>query len=158
MDRLGFEASVIVGITGAQGVGKSTFSRALRDALPAFCDTKIDLIDGLGQSVRELGIPVGSDSSAKSIAAIYIAHLRRQRLAPNGIIILDRCAVDALAYVQCLNITSPVVTALYREVSALMLKELDLAVHLEMTGIFEEKKQIMKVLSCATAYQSRYRE
>ena len=33
------------------------------------------------------------------MAAIYSAHLERELALPEGIVILDRCCVDALCYV-----------------------------------------------------------
>ena len=94
------------------------------------------LLGGLGDRLKELGIPFGNAATADSVAAIYAAHLERELAAPNGIVLLDRCGVDALAYVRCLSVNSSQELALYTALSATMCRSLDMVIHLKMEGIF----------------------
>lgn len=125
-----------MGVTGGQGVGKSTFADGLRSWLVDARRANVTLVGGLGDSLRASGVPFGSAADARSVAAIYSAHLERELALPEGIVILDRCCVDALCYVRALGVTDPSLDALYGMVSRTMARRLALAIHLEMTGIF----------------------
>lgn len=132
------DAPIFLGITGAQGVGKSTFCRSLHAALSERINfTSVSVLEGLGDSLKASGIALGSAADDQSVAAVYCAHLYRELNAPPGVHILDRCAIDALAYVRCLNVTSEIMSKLYAHISATMAKRLKFVVHLEMTGRFE---------------------
>ena len=128
--------TTVVGITGGQGVGKSTFAAGLRAWLTDAGQTDVTLVGGLGDRLRASGIPFGSAANAHSIAAIYCAHLERELALPVGIVILDRCCVDALCYVRALRVTDKSLDALYGMISRVMARRLALVIHLEMTGIF----------------------
>ncbi|WP_017958719.1 AAA family ATPase [Rhizobium leguminosarum] len=128
---------LFVGVTGAQGVGKSTFCTRLADELTRISAVQVTLLNGLGEDIRRKGITVGSAARADAVAAIYCAHLARARAASNGIFIFDRCAVDALAYVRVLKNTGQVYARLYEEISWLMATQLDYVIHLQKQGIFE---------------------
>ncbi len=86
----------LIGVTGAQGVGKSTFCQALRNRLAE--EGPVILLDGLGDRLKLAGVPLGRHSDAATIAAVFAAHLDRETEAGPGLAILDRCLVDALAY------------------------------------------------------------
>ncbi len=129
--------SILVGVTGAQSVGKSTFANGLARHLRSVQDRPVTLLEGLGERVRSLGIVVGSASSTDSIAAVYSAHLEREHaLSEGGIVIMDRCSVDALAYVRVLNVNSEIEKSLYENVTRLMARNISLVIHLEMSPAF----------------------
>lgn len=126
---------LVVAITGAQGVGKSKFCEKLAGRLAEFQVTA-NCISGLGDSIRAMGIKVGSASTTDTIAAIYTAHLERERAATLGVSILDRCTVDALAYVRALGLNTEIENKLYKEISLYSSGRLALVVHLELRGLF----------------------
>ena len=130
--------SLKIGVTGGQGVGKSTFCASLAKALSLRTLEPVTILPSIGEGLKRQGIPYGSAASAESILAIYAAHLERMRRSSNGgIEILDRCAVDALCYTRALALNSTVEVSLLTELSHLMAGQLDLVVHLRMEGIFE---------------------
>ena len=126
-------------VTGGQGVGKTTFCKALACDLQARTSLPVDILPSIGEGLKRQGIPYGSAATSSSVLAIYAAHLERQRLAPSsGIIILDRCAVDALCYVRALGLNSAAEINLLVETSLMMARSIDFIFHLEMSGIFIE--------------------
>ncbi|MCO7727050.1 ATP-binding protein [Brucella intermedia] len=127
---------LFVAVTGAQGVGKSTFCERLRLEVENLIGEPVALLAGLGEQVRSQGIVVGSEATEAGVAAIYAAHMLRERNAPPGIVILDRCAVDAAAYVRGLPSIPWAHRALYHETSWLMSRRLSYVAHLTRTGIF----------------------
>lgn len=131
---------MLVAITGAQGVGKSTFCEKLRSLTADAIGEPVVLLAGLGEQIRKQGITVGTNANDESVAAIYAAHLYRERTAPAGVVILDRCAVDASAYVRALKHLPEAHRTMYFETSWLMSQRLSYVVHLKMTGIFEAIK------------------
>lgn len=134
-NRIG-SRQVLVAVTGAQGVGKSTFCEKLAAATAKAVNAPVTLLDGLGDQMRAQGLTVGSSATEEVVAAIFAAHMSRERQSPPGVVILDRCAVDASAYVNALENLSPSHKAMYQEVTLMMSKRLSYVVHLEMTGIF----------------------
>lgn len=130
----------VIVITGAQGVGKSTFCRSLYEVLRGrYGDRRVALIDGLGDKIRASGYAVGSGADAGGVAAIFREHLRREREIEVDIAILDRCAIDALAYVRVLNANTIIEKALYEEVTRTMSKRWNAIVRLELSETFAEK-------------------
>jgi len=130
---------VTIGITGAQGVGKSTFCQALAGVFTNTGLMSVHVLPSIGDSLKEQGVAFGSSATAESVLAIYSAHMHRERMAPKeGIILMDRCAADALCYTRALQLNSALEVSLLTEASHMMAKGLDLIVHLERRGIFEE--------------------
>ena len=127
---------IFIGVTGAQGVGKSTFCMKLRNELVTRTSKDVALMDGLGAQIRALGFRVGSGSDTQSVAAVFAAHMLRERTAPAGFVILDRCAIDALAYVRSLDLNTDVERMMYEEIARCMVGGLTLAVHLQMSATF----------------------
>lgn len=117
-------------------MGKSTFCERLLGCLNCRTNLPATVMRGLGMELKKRGIPYGSAATPDGIAAAYSIHIRRELDAPTGIVILDRCIVDALAYVRSLALTSPLQTALYEDVSFARAQSLRLVIHLEMTGRF----------------------
>lgn len=129
-----------LGITGGQGVGKSTFCAQLSKQLEEHGLGPVHFVPSVGDLLKRSGTPFGSEATSSSVLAIYAVHIERERLCPNdGIILMDRCAADALAYTYALALNSEVEVRLLRGLSYILAKDIDLIVHLEMTGIFDEK-------------------
>lgn len=135
---------LFVGVTGAQGVGKSTFAANLRMQLEQLIDVPIYLIDGLGEKLKNKNIPFGSAATPDSIAAAYSIHIQRELDAPSGIIVLDRCIIDAIAYVRSLRVTSSQQTELFEVITRCRAADLDLLVHLQMTHPSHSQQQTTK--------------
>jgi hypothetical protein len=129
---------VLVAVTGAQGVGKTQFCERLVDRLSEI-EIAVTHLKGLGDAVRDKGIPVGSDATTDSVAAVYTSHLERERTAVGDVILLERCGIDALAYVRSLAVNTPLEIELYEEISRNLGDTLDLAIHLRLEGIFADK-------------------
>jgi hypothetical protein len=100
--------------------------------------SEVVLLEGLGQRVEALGIPVGSASTADSIAAVWTAHLEREEASNGGLVLLDRCIVDALAYTRSLAINTPVEVRLYEALARISAARLDFVVHLTLSEYFTE--------------------
>lgn len=128
-----------IGVTGAQGVGKSLFCRKLHSAIATeFSGSSVELLRGLGDQVKARGLSVGSSSDTSTIAAVFAAHLERERNATADIVILDRCVVDAIAYVRALGVTGVAESELYEQVSWMMSRRLDFVVQLRLSEGFKE--------------------
>lgn len=129
--------SVLIAVTGAQGVGKSTFCRKLSEALTlSSTDIPVYLLDGLGQSVRSRGYDVGSLATAAGVGAVMEAHAARQRSMPIGYVVADRCGVDALAYVRHLGVLSKHEIETYEEQARVLIAPISLALHLITSQTF----------------------
>lgn len=127
----------VVAVTGAQGVGKSTFCRRLRCELSRRGFADIRLIGGLGDRLRTLGVPLGTASTEETIPAVFAAHLEREREITGGQFVLDRCLVDALAYARVLKLNNATFMRLYEGVTALSIRTLNFVVYLELSPSFE---------------------
>ncbi len=127
---------VFVAVTGAQGVGKSTFCRRLVDELRDKHLINLSLQSGLGDSVRAKGVPVGASSTSETIFAIFHEHLRRERMADALLVVLDRCIVDALAYTRVLNLTTAEQLLALEEIACLAATRLDLVIELQISAAF----------------------
>lgn len=132
-------SALIVAVTGAQGVGKSTFCRELVRRLGQAGYKHARLLDGLGDRVRAMGIPLGSTSTPDTIFAIWASHLEREAAIGNELVILDRCMVDALAYTRALNLTSGLAGRVLEQTAKLAAGRLRLVIHLELSPFFEGK-------------------
>ena len=125
-----------VGVTGAQGVGKSTFCRNLHSQLQDAGRGDVRLLDGLGTSVAAMGVPLGSGSTPQTIIAVWTVHLEREAAAPDGVIVLDRCIVDALAYTRALRLGSDLERRLFEQVAVLVSGRLAIVLHLRLSPFF----------------------
>ena len=86
-----------VAFTGAQGVGKTTLVATVREKLET--RSSVAVLDRLGASVAEFGVPVGEGATTETLMAFAELHLRRERLAQSAEFVLqDRCFLDLLAY------------------------------------------------------------
>lgn len=135
---IGTPAKVFVGVTGAHNVGKTTLCARLDKHLREVLQIPVATLDGLGDRMRSLGVPLGRDANGDTVAAIYAAQLEREANAPPGMIILDRCVVDALAYVRSLKVNTPPEMELYERVTELASKRLDLVIHLTLSPFFSQ--------------------
>ena len=125
-----------IAVTGAQGVGKSTFCRHLGQKLEDR-GVHVTLLGGLGAALKAQGYVMGDKADDRTVAAVVQEHLRREREAPSGIVILDRCLVDMLAYVRTLGVTPRPLLDVYEEVVKAMTPRLQLVVFLEMSDAFK---------------------
>lgn len=128
-----------VAITGAQGVGKSTFCRELASTLRTMLDEDVPLLDDLGATVAAMGVPLGSSSTTQTISAVWTTHLEREDGAPNGLVLLDRCVVDALAYTRVLELGTDVDRRLLESVGRLAISRLNFVIHLRLSDFFADR-------------------
>jgi predicted ATPase len=126
----------LVGVTGAQGVGKSTFCSALADRLNQRDGLPCTVLAGLGAAVKERGYVLGSGANQEGVLAVMGAHLTRQRLAPDGIVVLDRCPIDMLAYVRTLNLDNGPLLELATEIAHLFVSEATTIIYLQISDLF----------------------
>lgn len=133
------ERKFIVAITGAQGVGKSTFCRELASTLRTMLGEDVLLLDDLGATVSAMGVPLGSSSTKQTISAVWTTHLEREDRAPGGMVILDRCVVDALAYTRVLDLGTDLDRRLLEAVGRLASNRLSFVIHLTLSGFFADR-------------------
>ena len=113
-----------VAFTGAQGVGKTTLVAAVRKKLKT--RSAVAVLEGLGASVAEIGVPVGEVATTETLMAFAELHLRRERLAQSAEFVLqDRCFLDLLAYARAMRCD----TALYSLLSECAAWSLQRIVH-----------------------------
>lgn len=129
------QETILVAVTGAQGVGKSTFCSAVLASLRA-SDRQVHLISGLGEKLTAQGYRLGKSADEAAVAAVVLEHLTRERTAPPGIVILDRCLIDMLAYVRTLKVTHPPLLDVYEEIVRTLAPKIRLVLFLEMSEQF----------------------
>ncbi|WP_164549391.1 AAA family ATPase [Tsuneonella rigui] len=131
------QLNVVIGITGAHSVGKTTFCQGLGSYL-ADRGYPLTILDGLGDQVRSLGIPVGATANSDTVALIYSAHLEREQNLRGGMFLLDRSTIDALAYVKALGVNTEAEKALYERVTQLSSRQYHLSIHLRLSPFFAD--------------------
>lgn len=124
-------------VTGAQGVGKSTFCQKLVKRLRQAGQVNVQLLDGLGESVKAMGVPLGSASTPETIFAVWTTHLEREHSAEVGLTILDRCVIDALAYTRVLAVSTPLQLRTLEKTAVLASRDIELVIHLCLSPFFE---------------------
>jgi GTPase SAR1 family protein len=129
----------LVAVTGAQGVGKSTFCRGLVKHLREAGRKDVQLLEGLGESVLAMGVPLGSASTPETIFAVWATHLEREYTAGDGLTILDRCVIDALAYTRVLAVSTPLQLRTLEKTAILASQHLALVVHLCLSPFFKAR-------------------
>jgi thymidylate kinase len=132
-------ARFFVGVTGAQGVGKSTFCNALSRRIEQSGLT-CALLAGLGEAIRKDGYSLGAEAKENAVLAVMTAHLRRQREAPPGIVVLDRCPIDMLAYIRALSLPSGELQSLGAELVSLFVSAAGAVVYLQMGPLFKNSR------------------
>jgi thymidylate kinase len=125
-----------VAVTGAQGVGKSTFCARLVEALAQAGLGDFLLLDDLRGRVAAAKVPLGSGSTPATIHAVWVAHLEREQSPAGQFVLLDRCMVDALAYTRVLKVSSDLELRLFEQVALRSLPFLNLIVHLQLNEFF----------------------
>jgi uncharacterized membrane protein (DUF373 family) len=83
---------------------------------------------------------MGKNADERAVAAVVLEHLRREREAPGGIVLLDRCLVDMLAYKRILNVTPSPLSEVYDEIVRAVATRLQLVIFLEMGDCFKVSK------------------
>lgn len=127
-----------IAVTGAQGVGKSTFCNALVTRLRQAGRQDVRLFNGLGDNLKALGVPLGSKSTPQTIFAVWATHLEREASVAGGLAVLDRCIVDALAYTRVLNLSSELERRVLEQAAVLAAQRLGFVVHLEFSSFFAD--------------------
>jgi nucleoside-triphosphatase THEP1 len=127
---------LVIVVTGAQGVGKSTFCKKLHSAILNDRGGSVSLVEGLGEKIKAAGFAVGKTADTQGVAAVFAEHLRRERLLDGNVAILDRCAIDALAYVRTLGVNTVTEAGMYAELTRLMSTRWDMVVHLQLSKTF----------------------
>lgn len=89
-------------LTGAQGTGKSTLTRAIAACLRN-ADVDVQAFIGLGAEVAQAGHATGVRAGAETVRMFAALHRARESAASGAVAIFDRCLLDALAYAQVLN-------------------------------------------------------
>lgn len=133
------DSTFFVAVTGAQGVGKSTFCRKLAFNLRTTLSEDVQLLEDLGATVKSMGVPLGSSSTNDTISAVWTTHLEREERTLGGLVILDRCVVDALAYTRVLNLGTALDRRLFEAVGRLAAKQLNLVIHLRLSDFFVDR-------------------
>jgi len=126
-----------VAVTGAQGVGKSTFCHEVVKRLRENGRVDVHLLDGLGETVKAMGVPLGSAATPETIFAVWATHLEREHFAGEGLTILDRCVIDALAYTRVLAVSTPLQMRMLEKTAVLASQSLGLVIHLRLSSFFE---------------------
>ncbi len=91
-----------IALTGAQGTGKTTVARAIRDRLMSAGVRGVEYHEGLGVAVAAAGHVTGARADAAAVRRFGEMHLTRERTASGAVQIFDRCLLDALAYAHVL--------------------------------------------------------
>jgi len=115
-----------VAVTGAQGVGKTTLARDLFAICRAHSGVSCDILQGIGQRVKEAGYSLGSAATASTVYAFAAEHLRRERTCRAELLIQDRCLIDLLAYVRVLGLLEEPALRLLQEATLTSLIAIDL--------------------------------
>jgi predicted ATPase len=92
-------------LTGAQGTGKSTLTRAIAASFAHEGIKGVCAFAGLGARVAQAGHRTGARAGAETVRMFADLHREREATAAGSILIFDRCLLDALAYahvLQCL--------------------------------------------------------
>ena len=94
-----------IGLTGAQGTGKSTLARAVTDRLEA-AGVAVEHCFGLGEGAIASGLATGPSASAETVrlfANFHRAREERQAREDGAVRVFDRTLFDALAYAEVLG-------------------------------------------------------
>ncbi len=93
-----------IGLTGAQGTGKSTLARAVCTALRSAGVAGVAPVGGLGQALARSGLRVGMQADAQTVRRFAQAQIEREAAdAGAAVQVHDRCLLDTLAYARVLG-------------------------------------------------------
>jgi hypothetical protein len=92
-----------IAMTGAQGTGKSTLARAVRQALRAAGVADVQACEGLGATLAQAGFRSGAQAGAETVRQFAQAHIAREAAGVGAVQVFDRCLLDTLAYAQVLG-------------------------------------------------------
>ena len=90
-------------VTGAQGTGKTTLTRELHQLCARAIVGECQLLQGIGQRIKSMGHPSGSNTTSETLCAFAAEHVKREREATGRVIIQDRCLLDLLSYARVLG-------------------------------------------------------
>lgn len=140
---------VLIGISGASGVGKSTLARALHGELSArplsnirLPDQSVTLCESPGRRLVSAGVSADDDTTFEDYALYFRAHLDRLNASNSGVFIFDRTLLDTLAFAEInKNLTGPWLE-FAREVARSYSLALDLAVYIPIESHVKAERAV----------------
>jgi predicted ATPase len=131
-------------VTGAQGVGKTTLARDLFALCQVRSSVNCEILQGIGQRVKDAGYPLGSAATADTVYAFAAEHLRRERTCPADLVIQDRCLLDLLAYVRVLGLFGNPAYSMLQEVALNSLGVIDLVFFVPMCDALRDAGTVLE--------------
>lgn len=86
---------MIIGISGAHGTGKTTLLKALQSR-QEFAD--FEFKSGITRDLHKMGVPINEGGT--TVTQLYVMAKHYEYAQSHGNVVLDRCALDGLAYSQ----------------------------------------------------------
>lgn len=140
---------VLIGISGASGVGKSTLARALHGELSSrplsdikLPDQSVTLCESPGRRLVRAGVTADDDTTFEDYAVYFKAHLDRLNASSSGVFIFDRTLLDTLAFAEVnKNLTGPWLE-FAREVARSYSLALDIAVYIPIEAHVKAERPV----------------
>ena len=131
---------LVIAITGAQVVGKTTLAAALKTELDRLGIKPCMAHHNLGVTAASKGVPLGGNANSNSILEFSRLHLKRERQMAGGIHLLDRCFIDVLAYGRQMCADQHMLLDLVEELARASLAHIDLVVRIPIIPCLAESK------------------
>ena len=131
---------LVIAITGAQGVGKTTLAAALKTELDSHGIKPCWAHHNLGVTAASKGVPLGDNANSNSILEFSRLHIKRERQITGGVHILDRCFIDVLAYGRQMCVDQHILLGLVEELARASLARIDLVVRVPIIPCLAESK------------------
>src|SRR6185503_409306 len=96
-----------IGLTGAQGTGKSTLARAVVARLEAEGIGDIESCFGLGEGIVGAGLVTGARAGPETVRLFARTHIAREASEGGVVRVFDRALLDTLAYAEVLECLPP---------------------------------------------------
>lgn len=131
---------LVIAITGAQGVGKTTLAAALKMEFDRLGIKPCLAHHNLGATAATKGVPLGGNANSNSILEFSRLHIKRERQMAGGIHLLDRCFIDVFAYGRQMCADQPLLLDLVEELARASLAHIDLVVRIPIIPCLAESK------------------
>lgn len=131
---------LVIAITGAQGVGKSTLASGLEREFSRLTIGPCTAHQNLGQTASSKGVPLRQHANHLTIMEFARLHSRRERQLFSGIHLLDRCFVDVLAYARTVCAEQTILIQLIEELTRASLAGVSLVVRVPMIPCLAESR------------------
>jgi predicted ATPase len=131
---------LVIAITGAQGVGKTTLAAALKTKLDRLGINPCWAHHNLGVTAASKGVPLGGNANFNSILEFSRLHIKRERQMAGGVHLLDRCFIDVLAYGRQMCADQDILLDLVEELACASLSHIDLVVRIPIIPCLAESK------------------